>query len=447
MRINRFLLIQCATFCILSSCSKEETLLNITNSQLVFTYEGGIQTITIESNDDWSLYGLPLWLEASQVCGVNTQQISLTAQRNTSGLDREQTLSIRSNNSSNIQTIKVKQYANSVGQVFSVDNTSTKYFNGTTSEKEDSIVLNSSVRWRITGPSWLSMGLNGNISQMTGEIREGSGTIYLRCRKTYSGAEVREDVITLQTESGDETIIIPVAQMGLFDVRSANMRILSDCYWLGFKYGRDTEYIMCGIRDGIVSQEEVIDWQWNTHVPKTNTLLQSNLKPNTYYTICMRGMPSETSVYMQKLNVEVIRTPSEQNQPRAFIENVHQGTDGKWHINCVMNEFAKGYYLVVYGSINRNKAYYARQVSLIIDDLTESFFTKSSSYYVSDANHTIVTWAVGEDGNLSDVVDTYTINTSNSAMAPVWNLSTGTKTVDDFGADENIFEIPVLLDK
>ncbi len=179
----------------------------------------------------------------------------------------------------------------------------------------------------------------------------------------------------------------------------------------------------------------------------TQATPKSNLKPNTYYTICMRGMPSETSVYMQKLNVEVIRTPSEQNQPRAFIENVHQGTDGKWHINCAMNEFAKGYYLVVYGSINRNKAYYARQVSLIIDDLTESFFTKSSSYYVSDANHTIVTWAVGEDGNLSDVVDTYTINTSNSAMAPVWNLSTGTKTVDDFGADENIFEIPVLLDK
>lgn len=443
MKHLRFLnIVFCAVMILFSSCKDNDATLSVSTTQLEFDYSGGEQTVTIGSDDDWSIYGLPDWLVASRLSGVNTQEVTLTAARNTTGLDREQMLSIRSNNSSNIQTIKVKQYANSVGQVFSVDNTSMKYFSGTTSVKEDSIVLNSSVRWRITGPSWLTMNFNGDISRMTGEIREGSGTIYLRCSASYSGEETRKDVITLQTEYGDETIRIPVEQMGLYDVKCVNMHVLSDGLWFNYKYGQNTEYITTGYYEGVVSPEEKSGIVWGNQLGKNATVSIYNLSPNTYYTIMMRAMPSETLVY-KKVNAELVRTPSEENQPRAEICDVIQNVDGGWNFRIAMNEYAKGYYRVTFTNTNADKIAYARNMYNAIEsgDGNVVYNNKDATYSRTRGDGTIVAWAVGKDGSLSKVIDIYKIISSSSSLAPVWQIQSGKEHLDLESIDEAKIEI------
>lgn len=419
-------------------------MLSVANSQLEFTHEGGIQTITVESNDDWSLYGLPTWLEASRISGINSQPITLTAQRNLTGLDREQTLTVRSNNSKRVQTIKVKQYANAAGQVFTVDKTSVKYFNGTTSEREDSIVLESSVRWKITGPSWLAMDFKGEPSRMTGEMRDGSGTIYLRCCESYSGEETRKDIITLQTEYGDETIQIPVEQMGIYDVKCVDMHILSDGFWVSYKSGIYTKYIMKVLYKGIVNPEEKAGEQWS-YIDKEYTTLYSNLSPDTYYTLMMRAMPSE-SQYYTKTNAEVIRTATEENQPRAEICDVMQTDDGDWKYSIKMNEHAKGYYITRFSNTNLVKTSYARSMYNYIG-------TEYVGYYEEDetginyGDCTIIAWAVGKDGTLSNVVDMYKFISSSSSLAPVWHVKPYMEHFDLENVDEPKIEIPELINK
>lgn len=444
IRINKPIYILSAILCFLSSCNDEETLLSVANSQLEFAREGGIQTITVESNDDWSLYGLPTWLEASRISGINSQQITLTAQRNLTGLDREQTLTVRSNNSKRMQTIKVKQYANAAGQVFTVDKTSVKYFNGTTSEREDSIVLESSVRWKITGPSWLAMNFKGEPSRMTGEMRDGSGTIYLRCCEDYSGEETRKDVITLQTEYGDETIQIPVEQMGIYDVKCVDMHILSDGFWCSYKSGKYTQYIMRKIYKGIVNPEEKAEEQWSYN-GKEHTDSYYNLTPDTYYTLMMRAMPSE-SQYYTKTNAEVIRTATEENQPRAEICDVMQTDDGDWKYSIKMNEHAKGYYLTIFSNTNSSKTSYAWNLYNLIG-------TKYVGYYEEDGtgnrygDGTIIAWAVGKDGTLSNVVDMYKCISSSSSFAPAWRVQPFKEHPESEIADKTKMEKPVLTTK
>ncbi len=400
-----------------SSCKENDPTLSVSSNLLEFDYTGGVQTITIESDDDWSLYGLPDWLNASKQSGVNTQEVILTAIRNTTGLDREQVLSLRSNNSTNIQTLRVKQYANSTGQTFSVNNTSIKYFNGTTSEREDSIVLQSSVRWRITGPDWLAINFKGDISNMTGEIREGGGTIYLRCCRTNTDVEARKDTIKIQTEYGDEMITIPVEQLGIYDVKCVNTHILSDGFWFSYKYGYYTQKIMSGLYEGIMSAEQVSDRQWKHISEITTTSAHGDLKPNTYYTIFTRVMPSETSVIMKKVNVDIVRTASEIDQPRATISDMRQNADGKWSCKVTQNGLAKGYYYTVLKSNNHNKTYCAARVYQNIGTSFVGFYTEDSSFSFNDDIGTFITWAVGNDGKLSDVVDIYKFGNAKSALA------------------------------
>ena len=443
-RIHLTILLLGMSLCFLSSCKDNDDVLNINDSQLTFTYEGGRHTIIVESNDDWSIYGLPEWLSASRISGINTQEVTLTALRNSTGLDREQTLSIRSNNSSNIRTIRVKQYANSEGQVFSVDDTSLKYFNGSTSnfEAQDSIILKSSVRWKITGPTWLSMRFKEQFSDMNGEIREGSGTIYLTCSKDYQGKEARKGTITIQTEYGDASIQIPVEQMGLYDVKCVNKHILSDGFWFYTRSGHDTEYIMSGLYEGIVSPEEFSTRQWSNPTSKTGGIFYDELKPETYYTIFTRAMPSQTTVFMEKLNAEVIRTASEVNQPRASITDVQQGADGKWHFKIVMNEQAKGYYYTSAPYTHYHKIQYAVALYNNIGTKNVGFGQTDKTVSPSYTSGTLVTWAVDENGKLSNVVDIYKFGDSGSSSVPVWQKQTGTAHEDIFSAGMANFEIP-----
>ena len=419
------------TLCLYSSCSDNDSTLSIATTEIEFSNTGGEQTITIDSDDDWSIYGVPEWLNISAQSGINKQEVTLSVDANNTGLDREQMLTVRTNDSKNVHTIKVLQYANAGGRIFAIDNNDVKYFNGASSSSytslEDSIVISSSVKWKITGPDWLKMNFNGRQSAMNGTIKEGSGTIYLNPFMPNDNEDARQDTIYIQTTTNDILLKIPVVQLGIYDVKCVNMKILSDGFWTSFKYGRDAQFIQYIIYEGAITAEQVVDKQWK-YISADLIWGQSDMKPNSDYTICTRIMPTESTFY-KKINIEVIHTSSDENQPRAKMENAELHDDAKWHIPMIMNEYAKGYYALVFPTNENSKTYYVRSAYYNIKRGYGRYFTQNMNASLTDVNHTIVTWAVDKDDNLSNVVDIYKIYPSESSSTPTWQQAQNLKHV------------------
>ena len=221
------------------------------------------------------------------------------------------------------------------------------------------------------------------------------------------------------------------------------MHIISDGFWCFFKYGNQIQDIQFGVEEGIVTTEQVAEKQWQK-VGGTGGMTKSGLKPDTDYTICTKGMPSDNRVY-KKVNIETIHTPSDINQPIATIEDVEQREDGKWDFKTIMNQYAKSYYLIVYGSNNKNKTYYAHLLHNAIEKNTASSYTQNKSFYIDDGNKIILTWAVGDDGKLSDVVDAYKIYASESASAPIWQQNRRLEYIGTMNTTNVACELPTSI--
>lgn len=404
------------SFCLMTSCNDDDdSTLNIATTEMVFDHIGGVQTLTIDCNDDWSIYGLPEWIEASSSSGINSQTVTFTASENTTGLDREQLLTIRTNDSKNMHTISVRQYAYEGGPVFTIDDTSLRYFNGSYQGYENYIDITSSSKWIITGPDWIRMSFDGKQSAMNGELRAGSGTIRLSVYMSNDSQDMREDTITIRKYDSDEVFTIPVVQLGLYDVMCVNLYVLSDVVWTDFKFGsKNIQYIQCGIEEGVKTAEEMADKTWN-YVGKGTTRYFSNLKPDTDYTICMRGKKTTTSYY-KKVNVEVIHTPTDVNQPRALIEDV-EFRDGKYYFSTKMNQYAAAYWTYEVSGISHSKAWYVEDFYWT-DNAKRH--TTNKNWSLSNTNRTVLTWAEDQYGYVSDVVDMYQFSYIGSSSAPVW---------------------------
>lgn len=443
--MKQFIFFLCVSW-LLVSCNDEDTVLNVPIEQMEFTNTGGEQTITIDSNDDWSIYGIPAWLTASRQSGINTYEVTFKAPENVTGLDREQIMTVRTNDSKNIRTINVLQYAFPEGRVFNIEDCSLKYFSGTFSyDFEDSIVIKSSARWRIFGPDWLTMQYNDErISySLNGDLFEGSGNIYVRCSNTNSGEEAKQDTIVIQKEKSEEKFKIPVIQLGIKDVKCYDMNILSDVLWTKFKYGNGAEYIDGAILEGVVPAEQVGELTW-AYSSIGGVRFFSDLKPNTDYTICTRVKRS-ASTHADKINVEYIHTASDVNQPKATIENVEMRSDGRWYYSMIMNQYAKGYYRVLYTGNSKSKASYVHSFSQSIDSGKASYSTANTAWSTSNSDKVILTWAVGEDGRLSNVVDMYKIYASVSASTPMSKQTPQIEHVGTFDIQDLNGETPTLL--
>ena len=414
--MRQFIFFLCVSW-LLVSCNDNDSMLNVPIEQIEFANTGGEQTFTIDCNDDWSMYGLPSWLNASRQSGINTQEVTLTAPENNTRLDREQIVMVRTNDSKNVQTFNVLQYAYPEGPVFAVDDCSVRYFSGSNSlEFDDSILIKSSAKWRINGPEWLAMQFKEKNYFLVGDLFEGSGTINLRSYRDNTSEEIRKDTVTIQKDKSETSFKIPVVQLGINDIMCKNIHVQSDGIWTEFRYGNGMEYIEYGIIEGVVSAEQVVDQNWKGFVSKDAVTGFSDLKPNTDYTICMRKKISD-NVSADKVNVEVIHTPTDNNQPRVTIEYLGE-QDGLWYFSLTMNQFAKGYYFVnIYDDLNKVEYEYSMYKMIESGDLTYHN-TDGYGWINQDDAVTILVWAVGEDGRLSNVVDMYkkVPNTASASM-------------------------------
>ena len=96
--------------------------------------------------------------------------------------------------------------------------------------------------------------------ETNGELRAGSGKISLSVYTSNDSQDIREDTITIQKYGSDEVIIIPVVQLGLYDVMCIDRYVLSDVMWTIFKFGsKNIQYIQCGVVEGVKTAEEMAD--------------------------------------------------------------------------------------------------------------------------------------------------------------------------------------------
>lgn len=425
----KYLLSVClAITVLLASCKDDDTHLAIEASLVEFSNEGGSQTLKIESDGDWSIYDVPDWVTVSHFSGINTLEVTITALPNYRKLDREHTISVRSNDGKNVYAVNILQYGYTGGRLLLVDAESEKFFNGrpaaNSDDIEDSIVISSSVRWRISGPSWLHCKYNNVITKLDGNLKEGSGTVYLFNASHNNEETALHDTIRIQAENSDEEIKIPVTQLGVDEIKCINILTLTDGFAFKIKYGFGVEYVWYDFYEGKVSDDDAV-WEQLRYVdPVSNSLIyfnQETCKPDADYTICMRGLRNISSVYNKKCS-EIVHTPSKQNQPQALITNV-EFKDNVWFYDVTKNQYATGYYTGMFLTEN----VYSKSVlayRLGYGDLKTlmgsiwGFETTSAKFDVPNQNGYIVSWAVGQDGKLSDMMDVYRISSTN-ANAPV----------------------------
>lgn len=427
MQYNCLLSVCLAVMVLLASCREDDSHLAVGVSLVEFSNEGGSQTMKIESDGDWSIYDVPDWVTISHFSGINSQEVTITALPNYRKLDREHIISVRSNDGKNVYAVNILQYGYTGGRLLLVDDESEKFFDGrpaaNSDDIEDSIVISSSVRWRISGPSWLHCKYNNVITKLDGNLKEGSGTIYLFNASYNKETTALYDTIRIQADYSDEEIKIPVTQLGVDEIKCVNILTLTDGFAFKIKYGFGVEYVWYGFYEGKVPDEDVV-WEQLPYVNvASNSLIYFNpdiCTPDADYTICMRGLPDLGSSYNKKCS-EIVHTPSKQNQPYAPITNV-EFKNNVWSFDITKNQFATGYYT---GVIVTENVYYKPFLAyqLRYGDLKTwmgsiwDFETTSTTFDVPNQNGYIVSWAVGQDGKLSDMMDVYRISSINANSA------------------------------
>lgn len=428
MKHRIFLMLFLPAILLLTGCEDDsDVLLNCTIKQMTYDHEGGSQTLIIESDADWSIYGLPDWISTSVYSGIRTQEVTLTTTQNWTGLDRQQDITIRTNDGKKTIAIRVIQYASTEGRTLQVDNTQEKFFNGqsTLEGYEDSIVVQSSIQWTITGPTWLSCSFNNKVSPMNGEMKTGSGTLYLRaCQPNYY-MEAQRDTIYIQSELGDIIHKVPVVQVGAMDIRPVNMLTLTDAFICHFRYGfgvgffsydlYNNEHFEALQNTGLLTPRILHSECPSAKASRNQGILFSNLKTDTDYNLVLVPSPlDDQTLYYDTLYYHRIHTPSEVGQPRASISNVRL-QDNSWYFDVTMNQFCKGYYFAVLSGnyIGKSKAYIALRLYNLIEAGKFKPY-ETNQYAIEHTNNDIIlaSWAIGKDGKLSDVLEIYRASNS-----------------------------------
>ena len=100
-----------------------------------------------------------------------------------------------------------------------------------------------------------------------------------------------------------------------------------------------------------------------------------------------------------------------------MIQNVELNEDGKWHFSTIKNQYAVGYYMVYYRGNGSSKAKYVHDFYW---DENATYYEENKSWRLSNADYTVLTWGVDQDGYLSNIVDMYKFHATTSSSAPEW---------------------------
>lgn len=408
-----------------ASCSedKEPVTVEVVGSNVIlFETIGGDYTLKVTSNGDWGISGIPDWITLSAVSGIGNKEVIITAKPNDTGVLRENEFIIRTSDNNQVVTITVRQLAGSI--TFQVNDQQERVFNGV-GLSEDSVYIDSNVKWVLEGPSWLIAAWNGVQVPLDGkQVREGSGTLQLFCQENTSKDD-RSGVLTIRSTAYEKTIEIPITQMGLCNVRPVNMTLLANSFAFQWKYGALVTHIFWQPFEGHASEDEKTmeaALKYTGFCEATPTIICSskNRNPNTRYEICALG--TNRDGYYNKVCSKDITTPTNQNQPLAAINSATL-TEKGWSYSIALNASASGFYKIN-NSSTTFKNYADAVVALLMKQLIKDnpdkcpLYKKGGTWTLYTTNDTqIVTWAVDLLGNYSNVITRKTCTKSEEQQA------------------------------
>ncbi|MBN2745008.1 MAG: leucine-rich repeat protein [Marinilabiliaceae bacterium] len=176
-------------------------------AELTLPYtQGSSGTVAITSNTNWSIAGIPTWLQAGQTTGSGTVSLTFTTlSDNTTGAERTAELSITGEGISQPVTITVTQ------ETLSIKVSKTELTLACHNGSSDIINITSDIDWQISNiPNWLQAGQttgSGNAS-VTFTTKEWNTDAAPRSASlTLSGTGVSQPVTLTATQSG----YVPIA--------------------------------------------------------------------------------------------------------------------------------------------------------------------------------------------------------------------------------------------
>ena len=245
-RLNYFFAI--LVMCVLCGCSDSDngsSVLSVGSDILSFSYEGGTQSLTINSDGKWGITKMPEWLSASVVSGTGNGEVKLTAVRNESRSDRSGFVLVYSDNSEQNTVVQVDQTGTHASQI-TFDSQEEKVFGGRASTYlEESVKLMCDTEWEVEGPAWMNLVYDGEVYALGGKTHhKGSGTIYLLVNETYTGDDARRDTVYFRTLSGESDAKIPVCQLGKNDIHCIKPILSPEGFFCYLKSGSNVEYMV-----------------------------------------------------------------------------------------------------------------------------------------------------------------------------------------------------------
>ena len=203
--LSLFVVSVLCTRCIKIPYEETTISLSVSPSSLNFPSSGASQSFTVSSNEYWYIesykFKLPSWLSITPTYGYNSAKITMVADRNTTSVSRNETITIRSGVSGvNDQSISVTQAG---ATTLSVSPSSLSF---TYSGESKTFTVSSNNGWSISGAhSWLT------VSPMTGN---GNRTVTVTAGRNTSSSS-RNATITVRSDvSGVSAQNITMTQAG-----------------------------------------------------------------------------------------------------------------------------------------------------------------------------------------------------------------------------------------
>lgn len=414
------------TVCLSCEKSSKDSFLAVENTELKFSSNGSSQTLRVTSDGDWSIMDAPDWLEFSSTRGVNSQDVTVTARPNLTGVRREGAFVVRTNNGSQQQVVRVIQSGEGNVDKFNVPDVSKRWLNGDimTTGGKDSVYIDANIPWTVEGPDWLQAYFEYKNFPINGQVeKQKSGYLVIMSRQSNDTDDDREGVLRISSPKSQKVFEVPVAQLGMGHLQPRDLLVMAHGFATSFKYGKGIERIRFKIFEGQAAESEVTtneaNKSWNSGDFASGTWVSySYAKPNTQYELCVWTI---SDGHYDHLNRFTITTSTENNQPLAEFQNVRYNS-GTLQYDIVKNSLANGFYaLTITPTSSRYDYSDVRWAYFIRANLDSYKFRTENMIGISTSSENkLLTWAVGADGQFSTVLTSYKYATNSNAR--VFNL-------------------------
>ena len=421
--------------------TETETLLTVNKAELEFPFEGGEQSLTIESNSNWTIVSPETFITTNPSQGSGTQEVKVTVTKRQNVQDETFTLVVRSDDGTKTVNVKItikgglfterRLTVTNLGNIME--------FNGQR-HAEDSIIIATTVDWEIKGPEWIEAWDGARwrpLSQTTGNISGKASEkqlwiVKLRTTSANDDEDNRTGEMTISEQlTGELPSTYRIEQAGKHAVLMRFGVALYNSICCDFVCGNDVQAFYYYVSDKMPPTSEIFDDtnvknNWNLAYPDY-FIAKWALKENTKHYLVTRAV-TKSGTLSNWCFPNSFYTASSLNQPQAPIEKIYQ-TNGGWHVKIGMNDLAAGYSALYYEESNllygRPDVMIAWFLQYLIQTDVEAREALELQALVPfegtvpiNGNIHLFTWAVGKNGRFSGVTDSFCSSNDKQRKTP-----------------------------